>query len=136
MSNRSVPKFGSIMIIDDNQIDRYIMARLILKQNIGEKVYEYSSAKEALLFLEANQENPNALPDLIFVDIHMPVMNGFEFMEAYDHFSATLKKRCMAYIFSSTIHAFDIERAKGDKNVVDFKEKPLTKAFLQEIKAA
>lgn len=133
MSTELQPKFETIMIIDDNTIDLYISSRLIIKNCFGKKVLEYSDAKEALKYLQDNQDNIAGLPQVIFVDIYMPLMSGFEFMEAYDELSAVLKNNCRTYIISSTIDDADILRARRDKNVVSFQVKPINKEFLDRI---
>lgn len=133
MKNNIQPKFETIMIIDDNTIDLYVCSRIITKNNFGKKVLEYSVATEALKYLQQNQENISNLPQLIFVDIYMPVMSGFEFMEEYNKLSPALKDYCKVYIISSTIDNEDIVRARTDENVVFFQVKPITKEFLDRI---
>jgi len=129
------PKFEKVMIIDDNNIDLYITKRLIIKNKFGKKVLEYAEASEALKYLQDNQDNIPMLPMVIFIDIYMPGMSGFEFMEAYDKLPATLKKYCKVYIISSTIDEYDIERSRLDKNLTAFQVKPITKQFLDSIPA-
>lgn len=127
------PKFETVMIIDDNTIDLYITSRMIRTKKFGKKVLQYSSAQEALQYLQQNQDNTSVLPQIIFVDIYMPVMSGFEFLDAYDKLSPTLKFNCRTYIVSSTIDSEDIARANRNKNVVCFQVKPITKQFLDLI---
>lgn len=127
------PKFNIVMIIDDNVIDLYIPSRMITKNNFGETVLQYTDAKEALNYLQENQENIEALPQIIFVDIYMPLMSGFDFLDAYDNLSNTLKNYCKTYIISSTIDNKDIIRSRNDKNVFAFHVKPITKEFLDKI---
>ncbi|MFV5687835.1 response regulator [Flavobacterium sp. ZT3R25] len=127
------PKFKKVMIIDDNFIDLYISSRMITKNNFAKIVLEYSAAKEALKYLQDNQDNISVLPQIIFIDIYMPLMSGFEFLEAYDKLPTNLKKHCKAFIISSTIDDDDIARANGDKNVVCFQVKPINKEFLDRI---
>ena len=127
------PKFEKVMIIDDNVIDLYITKRLVIKNNFGKKVLEFAAADEALQYLQDHQEEQSLLPQIIFLDIYMPVMSGFEFMEAYDKLPASLKTNCMIYIISSTIDENDIARSNKDKNITAFKVKPITKEFLNSI---
>lgn len=127
------PKFETVMIIDDNSIDLYIGSRMITKNNFGKKVLQYSVATEALKYFQENQDNFSELPQIIFVDIYMPVMSGFEFMEEYDKLSPALKKYCKAFIISSSIDNDDIVRSRNDKNVVSSQAKPITKEFLDSI---
>lgn len=127
------PKFEKVMIIDDNIIDLYVSSRIITKNNFGKKVLQYTAAEEALKYLQENQNNISELPKVIFVDIYMPVMSGFKFLEEYDKLSLTLKNHCKTYIISSTIHDDDIVKARTDTNVVSFQVKPITKEFLNRI---
>ena len=134
MSEELRVKFESVMVIDDNLIDLYIAARMITKNDFGEKVLQYSSAPVALKYLRKNQENISLLPNVIFVDIYMPGMSGFEFMVEYDKLSTTLKKYCRVFIISSSIDEQDVDKANMDKNIIAMKEKPISKEFLNEIK--
>ncbi|MEO6176351.1 MAG: response regulator [Flavobacterium circumlabens] len=127
------PKFDTVMIIDDNVIDLYIASRMITQNNFGKKVLLYSEAEEAMKYLQDNQDNISELPQVLFVDIYMPLMSGFEFLEAYEKLSAAVKKHCKAYIISSTIDNEDIARSNSNKNVISFHVKPITKEFLDRI---
>jgi CheY-like chemotaxis protein len=129
------PKFERVMIIDDNIIDLYITKRLIIKNNFGKNVLEYFSAEKALKYLQEHQETNLMLPQIIFIDIYMPVMSGFEFLGAYDKLPAALKKYCKIFIISSSIDDNDIARSKMDKNLIAFQVKPITKEFLNSILA-
>lgn len=133
MNEQSIAKFETIMIIDDNVIDLYIASRMITKNNFGKKVLSYSKAQDALDFLKENQDNEEALPQIIFVDIYMPIISGFEFLNTYNEFPEKLKKHCDVYVISSTIDDYDIIRASTDVNIISFQVKPITKDFLDQI---
>jgi CheY-like chemotaxis protein len=126
-------KFGEVMIIDDNKIDLYINSQAIKRSSFAQKILEYSSAVDALNYLRIHSNDPLHIPDVIFVDIYMPVMSGFEFMEAYDGLSENIKKHSKVYIISSSIDKQDIHRAKADANIIAFHEKPLSRSFLETI---
>jgi CheY-like chemotaxis protein len=126
-------RFERVMIIDDNLIDLYISSRMITKNNFGKKVLQYSSAIEALKYLQENQDNNSQLPEVIFVDIYMPGMSGFEFMKEYDKLSTPLKDLCKVFIISSSLDEQDLNCANNDKNIVAMKEKPITKEFLTDL---
>lgn len=121
------------MIIDDNNIDRYICSRLIIKNDFTNKLLEYDTAVDALKYLQTNQDNFAALPNIIFVDIYMPIMSGFEFMEAFKKLPSTLRSYCKVFIISSTMDNTDISRIHIDPNIYGFQEKPITKEFLEKI---
>ena len=123
-------KCKNIMVIDDNTIDLYIASKVIMKNNFAENILTFTSAAEALDYLVRHENIPSLLPEVILVDIYMPVMSGFEFMKAYDKLSDNIKEHCNAYIVSSSIDEDDINRTRQDKNVIAFQEKPVTAAFL------
>ncbi|WP_347053543.1 response regulator [Flavobacterium olei] len=133
MSTASGEKFETVMIIDDNNVDLYITSRMISKNNFGKNILLYTSAEEALRYLRDHQDDKALLPEIIFVDIYMPLMSGFEFLEEYDKFDASLKNEIRTYIVSSTIDKQDIARSEANKNVVCFQVKPITKDFLDRI---
>ena len=135
MIEQTEPKFERVMIIDDNVIDLYITKRLITKNNFGGKVLDFAVAEEALKYLQDHQDTISMWPKIIFIDIYMPIMSGFEFLEAYDKLPAALKKYCKIFIISSSIDDNDIARSKMDKNLTAFQVKPITKEFLNSIYA-
>lgn len=126
-------KFKTIMIIDDNPIDLYISSKIILKNHFAQNLLQYSSAQLAINYLKENQENKKLLPNLILVDIHMPIMTGFEFMDIYNQFPTKLKKNCDIYVVSSTIDEDDIKKVDANTNIKALHEKPITKEFLGSI---
>lgn len=134
MNEPFIAKFENVMIIDDNVIDLYIASRMITKNNFGKKVHTYSKAQDALDFLRENQNNEEVLPQIIFVDIYMPIMSGFEFLTSYNELPEKLKSHCDVYVISSTIDDHDIIRASTDVNIIAFQVKPITKDFLDQIK--
>lgn len=133
MTTSALPQFANMMLIDDNSIDLYITAKVIKRTNIGKEVQQYTDATEALKYLQDNSGNLSALPNIILVDIYMPGMSGFEFMEAYDKLPKALKGFCKVFIVSSSIDFHDLDRANNDENVAAFCEKPISSEFLLSI---
>lgn len=133
MKNELEAKFEKVIIVDDNPIERYCSSRMIINNNFGKKVVEFSLAREAIAYLEENHERHDQLPEVIFIDLYMPYFSGFEFLEAYDKLPLTLKNKVQVFIVSNTIDNLDITRVCTDPNVVSFVQKPITKELLDRI---
>lgn len=126
-------RFQKVMLVDDNAIDLYITTKIIKKNKFAETINHFTSALSALEFLKENETNFTVLPQIVFVDIYMPLMSGFEFMEEYDKLSSDLKNHCKVYIISSSIDENDIKKANEDPNIVAFQVKTITTEFLNSI---
>jgi CheY-like chemotaxis protein len=122
------PKYPTIMLIDDNEIDNLINQKMIEAAAISEKIFTYTSAKSGLEFLKNMEKLDLAdkiLPDLIFLDIDMPLMDGFQFLDEFEKFSPTLKKKCKIIMLTSSINPQDYNLAKKYNTVKLFLNKPL-----------
>ena len=122
-----------IMFIDDTSEDLYINNRMIEKYGKYEKIIQFNMGTLALEYLKTNSENIQNIPDIILVDIHMPQMNGFEFLEEYAKLPDELKSKCRVYVVSSSFDSNDIAKAKADPYVTHFLEKPLTRQCIEEV---
>lgn len=127
------PKFNKIMIIDDNDIDNYITSTLIKNNNFTNDLLEFDSGLKAIEYLEKNKNNDQALPDLILLDIYMPLMDGFEFLHFFEKIDPAITKKCRICIVSSSIDDNDIVKARLDKNIYTFISKPLTAELLYSL---
>ncbi|MGZ0015512.1 response regulator [Yeosuana sp. AK3] len=129
-------KVKTILLIDDNKIDSYITRHLLLKNKIGENFIILSSAIEALRYLDSIHNDQKQIPDCIFLDIRMPEMDGFEFLDEYKLLPDTIKNKCDIFILSSSIDQRDIDRAARYSYVKRFLMKPLNinilKTHIQE----
>lgn len=125
-----VPKYNKILIIDDNYIDNYITSAIIKKNNLANDLLEFDNGLKAIEYLEQNKDNDEELPDLILLDLYMPLMDGFEFLNLFEQIDFTSTKKCKICIVSSSIDDNDIIKAKLDKNIYTFISKPLTAELL------
>ncbi len=124
-----------VMLVDDNDTDNFISKRIIEITKFAKRVEIKNSGKSALQYLEDNQNNPDNLPDLIFLDINMPIVDGFVFLFEFEMFPDELKKKCKVVILSSSGNKRDIEKIVDNEYVIKFITKPLTDNALNDVKA-
>ena len=120
--------FHTCLLIDDNPLDNYINTILIRYYNFANQVITLESSKEALKYIG----NGTIQPDIIFIDIRMPVMNGFEFIKEYVKLD-NIEPSTKLFILSATCNPSDIARAENNKYVTKFIEKTLTGEKLADI---
>jgi len=122
----------TICLIDDDRIYQFTAKRIIELVNPLQKVLVFSNGKEAIDFFSQQRLSNEQLPDVIFLDINMPVMNGWEFLEAYKLVKTELDKQISIYMVSSSVDEKDKIRSKSF-DVKDFIEKPIDKEMMVEI---
>ncbi|EMK25215.1 response regulator [Leptospira kirschneri] len=126
-------KLKCILLIDDNQDDNFFHERVIYKGNYAETVIKKQSGQEALLFLKNKPNNIEPFPDLIFLDINMPGMNGWEFLEEYKKLDQKLQTSTLIIMLTTSDNPDDKNKFSQFGSTSDFKTKPLTNAMLDEI---
>ena len=131
MSNKS---YKSVMLVDDNDVDNYISQRMIELSKFADKVLVKNNGKSALEFLEEHQNNTEILPDIIFLDISMPIVDGYVFLYEFEKYSDTLKNKSKVVILTSSDNRQDIERMNDNEFVFKYVTKPLTEETLNEIR--
>ncbi len=124
-----------VMLVDDNDTDNFISRRIIEITSFATNVEIKNSGKGALEYLEEHKDNAEKLPDFIFLDINMPIVDGFVFLYEFEKFSELVKKKCKVIILSSSDNKRDIDKIVNNENVIKFITKPLTETSLNEIKS-
>ncbi|HNP48106.1 MAG TPA: response regulator [Bacteroidia bacterium] len=126
-------KFERVLLIDDNDIDNFINERMITTNQFSKLVVVKNSAESALQFLKENTGNSAILPQVIFLDLNMPVMDGFGFLSEYEKLDESIRKFCKVIVLSSSISPEDINRASTNPHVVKYVNKPLNEKYLDAI---
>lgn len=123
-----------VMLIDDNETDNFISKRIIELTEFANQVEVTSSGQQALEYLNAHASTEEKLPDLIFLDINMPVMDGFMFLYEFENLPATVRNKSRVVILSSSDNKRDIDKIINNKSVIQYITKPLNQSALQSIK--
>lgn len=123
----------NLFLVDDDEIFVFLTKRTIEETNLADQIKIFGNGKDAIDFLRQAVQNKEMLPEIIFLDLSMPIMDGWGFLEAYVALKPKLDKRITIYILSSSVSPHDIERAKTISVVSDFIVKPIVKDQFMEV---
>ncbi|MES2830178.1 MAG: response regulator [Bacteroidota bacterium] len=121
----------NLLVIDDDEINIFIIKKIVAKTGYNVEMVSKNNGQLAIDYLKEVSEDNERFPHLMLVDINMPVLNGWEFLEAYDELNPTQKPDM--YMLSSSVYENDIEKAKTYKTIKGFISKPLSIERLTEL---
>jgi CheY-like chemotaxis protein len=126
-------KFERVLLVDDNDIDNFINERMITTNNFSKQVTVKNSGEAALQSLRDDVTKGNTLPEVVFLDLNMPVMDGFAFLAEFENLPEAVKSGCKVIVLSSSISPEDINRASTNPYVAKYINKPLNEKYLEAI---
>lgn len=124
-----------VLLIDDNEVDLKINSKIIEISGLFDHIVLCHSAEEGLSYLHKCKADQSLLPNLILLDIQMPDMDGFDFLERYKRLPSSIIDKCLLAILSSTLDFGDIQRAQANQFVIKLLKKPLASTELAELMA-
>lgn len=122
-----------VALIDDDEIFKLIETKIIESTNLVNRIKTFSNGEEAINFLKSNAKKQEQLPEIILLDLNMPIMDGFEFLEKYIVLEPKLDKKITIYVVSSSVSSNDIDRINQISEVSDYIIKPITKDKFEKI---
>ncbi len=124
----------AVCVIDDDNIYQYTARVLLESTGLTKKITSFYNGRDAISFFQ-DKENlfPDKLPDVIFLDINMPVMNGWEFLEEYNKLHNTLPKPIVVYVVSSSVDSSDMQKSRSYEAVTDYLVKPVNRNKFMEL---
>jgi len=126
------------MLIDDNEIDNLINQKMIEASNIADNIFIHTGARSAIEFLKNIEKleksgNADLLPEVIFLDIDMPLMDGFQFLDEFEKLAEGTKDRCSIVMLTSSINPQDVNKSKKYAYVKKYINKPLSQENLEKL---
>jgi CheY-like chemotaxis protein len=124
---------GSIFLIDDNEVDIFINRSTIQHAKYNNKIIDFLDAESALDYLKSIKSNLEEIPTIIFLDINMPIMNGFLFLKRFESLPLLITKKTKIVMLSSSTNPSDIKESMANPHVIKFLNKPLTAQKMKDL---
>ncbi len=126
-------KLNKILLIDDSEADNYIHSRVIKKADVTDQIITKLGAQEALDYLQEKENGHYPNPDLIFLDINMPGLNGWDFLEEYKKLDKEQKKGVVVCMLSTSAPEIEQQNISKYEDIKSYSQKPLTHEALTQI---
>lgn len=126
-------KVKNACIIDDDEIFRFILEKQIKNQNLAENIMCFENGREAIDYIKTNRLENDSLPDVIFLDINMPTMDGWDFVTEYNELKKQIIKDATVFMISSSVDDRDIRRANDSGIITEYVTKPVDKQQIHDL---
>jgi two-component system chemotaxis response regulator CheY len=124
-----------VAVIDDDSVYQFTASRTLKATKLADQILQFPNGKEALSFLHSHAADASKLPDIIFLDINMPVTDGWKFLEEFQKLKMDFSKPIKIYMVSSSIDPRDLNRAEANPEVTAYVEKPVSLSKFSELLA-
>ena len=122
-----------ILLVDDDTTYLFITKKILEQQQNVEQINTFMNGLEALTYLKEHSKEENILPNILFLDLFMPIMDGWEFLDEFKEVKSNHLNKITIYICTSSISPHDVERAKNISSVSGYIIKPISKIKLVDI---
>ena len=126
-------KLNCVLLIDDDQPTNFLHEIILKKMDCAERIVAKQSGRAALEFLKSVTDGEHPQPDLIFLDINMPAMNGWEFLIEYEKLSDIQKGRIVVVMLTTSLNPDDKQKASERESIAGFRNKPLSESMIMDI---
>lgn len=126
-------KIGTFCIVDDDDIYQFTTSLLLKKTDLVNKIIVFSNGLKAINFLKDEMGTKENIPDVLFLDINMPVMDGWEFLEEYLLIKPMMPKTVVIYMVSSSVDEKDVLKAKSISALSGYLVKPISSQNIMEV---
>lgn len=123
----------TVGLVDDDKVFQFITGKILKSLNVIDCLLQFENGQPLLEYLQNNSDKPESLPDVIFLDIQMPFMDGWQFLQEYSNLRISFAKQIKIYILSSSISSYDKEKAKAYNQIIDFLVKPVGREIYSKI---
>lgn len=121
-----------VSVIDDDKIFQYVMKKVIEASNRVDKIIQFEDGDQAIKYFLANKDNEESIPDLVFLDINMPFVDGWEFLDQFTQ--TTFKKELITiYISSSSQSSYDMDKYLTYPKLKGYLIKPVSKLEFERV---
>jgi len=126
-------KHNTVLLIDDSYIDNLINRKILENNNFAENIVVIDSPHQAVNYLKECFETNQNVPEILFLDLRMPEMSGFDFLKALHTIPGVENGKLKIFVLSSSLDPHDLKQIEENSLVTRFIGKPLTKEILQDI---
>jgi CheY-like chemotaxis protein len=127
-------KFNNVFVVDDDKIYHFLIKKLFISNNIEVSPSFFENGQDALDGIKHNLDKEENQPDLILLDINMPVLDGWQFLEEFKKLKEFIKKEISIYVISSSDNSMDRNKAKEfDDEITNYYLKPMTSDAIKSI---